>query len=41
MTPTLHLTRDGRLELLGQSQVFAYLLGLTLLHLVSGCERIG
>jgi len=35
MTPTLYLTRNGLLEPLGQSQVFAYLRGLSRDHAVT------
>lgn len=35
MTPTLYLTRNGLLEPLGQSQVFAYLRGLSQDHAIS------
>lgn len=35
MTPTLYLTRNGLLEPLGQSQVFAYLRGLSQAHRIT------
>ena len=35
MTPTLYLTRNGLLEPLGQSQVFAYLRGLSRDHAIT------
>lgn len=39
MTPTLYLTRNGLLEPLGQSQVLAYLRGLSRDHRITLVTR--